>query len=60
MSYQNYRYSFTAVRTARIWRLKYLDALMYQDVEFFDVESTPGSLLASLNEDTLSIEQALG
>lgn len=51
---------YAGTRVARIWRIRYLEALMYQDVEYYDVEQTPGGLLAALNEDTLNIESALG
>jgi ATP-binding cassette subfamily B (MDR/TAP) protein 1 len=45
-------------QTSRI-RQMYLQAVLRQDVEFFDTQTTTGSLLEGLNEDGNAVQQAI-
>ena len=45
-------------QTSRI-RQRYLQAVLRQDVEFFDTQATTGSLLEGLNEDGNAVQQAI-
>ncbi len=48
------------VRQANKIRHAYLAAVLQQEVAFFDVEASSGKLLNSLNEDTVTIQNAIG
>ncbi|KAL0036182.1 hypothetical protein WJX79_007336 [Trebouxia sp. C0005] len=50
----------TGVRQANKIRHAYLAAVLQQEVAFFDVEASSGKLLNSLNEDTVTIQNAIG
>ncbi|KAL0019217.1 hypothetical protein WJX77_009675 [Trebouxia sp. C0004] len=51
---------WTGVRQANKIRHAHLAAVLQQEVAFFDVETSSGNLLNSLNEDTLTIQNAIG
>ena len=46
-------------KTARIRGL-YLEALLRQDIAFFDKEMTTGQLVESMSGDTILIQDAIG
>ncbi|KAK9810283.1 hypothetical protein WJX72_007941 [[Myrmecia] bisecta] len=50
----------TGTRQTNRIRQRYLQAVLRQDVPFFDVKASTGQLLQGLNEDTLAIQNAIG
>lgn len=48
------------VRQANRIRHAYLASVLQQEVAFFDVEASSGKLLHGLNEDTVTIQAAIG
>lgn len=48
------------VRQANRIRHAYLASVLQQEVAFFDVEASSGNLLHGLNEDTVTIQAAIG
>lgn len=49
-----------AVRIGNRIRVRYLKAMLRQDVTFFDISTTAGGLLNSLNQDTATVQDGLG
>jgi len=47
-------------RQSRRIRIEFLDAVMRQEIAFFDRDATTGRLMTCMNEDTLLLEQAIG
>jgi ABC-type multidrug transport system fused ATPase/permease subunit len=54
------KHVLVGVRQANKIRHAYLAAVLQQEVAFFDVEASSGKLLNSLNEDTVTIQNAIG
>lgn len=50
----------TGVRQANRIRHLYLAAVLQQEVAFFDTDTSSGKLLNGLNEDTVTIQNAIG
>jgi ATP-binding cassette, subfamily B (MDR/TAP), member 1 len=50
---------WTGTRQANRVRAKYLEAVLRQDIAFFDRDATTGKLLQSLNEETLAFQAAI-
>eukprot|EP01025_Chloroclados_australasicus_P040707 TRINITY_DN4266_c0_g1_i1.p1 TRINITY_DN4266_c0_g1~~TRINITY_DN4266_c0_g1_i1.p1 ORF type:complete len:1011 (+),score=131.92 TRINITY_DN4266_c0_g1_i1:85-3033(+) len=50
---------WSGARQAATIRKKYLQAILKQDITFFDRDQTSGALMQGLNDDTLAIQQAV-
>ena len=57
---QMFFWAYTAVRQTNRIRLLYLESVLRQDVGFFESETTSGELMQGLNEDCITIQQAIG
>lgn len=49
----------TGERQAARIRVKYLEALLKQDVGFFDTDARTGEIVSSISSDTLLIQDAI-
>eukprot|EP00192_Tetraselmis_astigmatica_P000802 CAMPEP_0117691884 /NCGR_PEP_ID=MMETSP0804-20121206/25998_1 /TAXON_ID=1074897 /ORGANISM="Tetraselmis astigmatica, Strain CCMP880" /LENGTH=1263 /DNA_ID=CAMNT_0005505227 /DNA_START=142 /DNA_END=3933 /DNA_ORIENTATION=+ len=47
-------------RQARAIRIRFLKSVLDQDIQFFDTDSSTGSLLTGMNEDSVMLEQSMG
>lgn len=50
----------TAERQAARIRVRYLQAILKQDVSFFDTDVHTGEIVSSISSDTLHIQDAIG
>lgn len=50
---------FAGERQAARIRVRYLDAMLKQDVSFFDTDAKSGDIVSSISSDTLLVQDAL-
>jgi ABC-type multidrug transport system fused ATPase/permease subunit len=50
----------TGQRQAAQWRERYLQALLAQDVEFFDKDTNTGSIIQSIATDPQAVQDVIG
>jgi len=58
--FQSFCWIWTGNRQTNRLRERYLASVLKQEVAFFDVQASSGSLLQGLNEDSLAVQAAIG
>ena len=53
-------WTFTGERQSSTMRVKYLRALLSQDIGFYDTDSTTGEIVVGISSDTLLVQDAIG
>ena len=53
-------WTFTGERQSSTIRVKYLRALLSQDIGFYDTDSTTGEIVVGISSDTVLVQDAIG